>query len=230
MNDTERELRELLDRKASEARIAPVPPAAVLKRGRRRQFGTALLAAGTTLVVVVGSILGVQGILRGNDTNTQQPASTQPVTTRRAVIQGLTVTSPSDWTLIDEWPLALTIGTSSVASSTCTQEPGQPPPGCPTPQSDVTPTSVPTGLPVIQLSNFDTGLATSLCGAGTMPAGSAALYVAIDIDQKQGVSSVTFPSSLDVSGAPQDGPCGPGAYASFTSGDYPYFAFAATGA
>ncbi len=235
MNDLEQELRELFERKASDVRTPAGAPAAVLKRGRRRQVGTVALSAFTVLVVVVASIAGLHGVLRG--TPSTHLGGGEPFT-RTATIRGFTVTSPSDWTLIDEWPLATAIGTSSEASSstTCTVATAGSQPCSPLFTNQVTPIPVPTGLPVFQLSNFDLGLDTSICGSGAdvRESANAGLYVALDINRLQdltkGPDLPQWPVRLDTNTPIDQGPCGPGRYAHFKVGDTPFFAYLAVGA
>jgi hypothetical protein len=169
--------------------------------------------------VVVGSILGAQGLLRDKGGTTSRPAGTQSVTTRTALIQGFTVTSPSDWTLIDEWPGSRPVATSSnAAGSVCPEANPTPPPACTSTRA------------VLQLSNFDPGLARSLCGDTVLQSTEAGLYVGLVGGSTVAADIDSFPSSLDVSSPPADGPCGSGVYASFTSNGSVYLAFAAFGA
>jgi hypothetical protein len=104
--DMERELRELFREKAGEAPVATfgAPAAApqdVLRRGRRLQVGTVLGSAAIVLVLIVGSVAGLNAVFRGEG---------DPFTTgkyeafeRTATIEAITITSPSDWYLVNRW-------------------------------------------------------------------------------------------------------------------------------
>ncbi len=227
MSEVESELRELFERKASEV-LAPVgAPAALLRRGRRRQIGNVALSAFTVLAVVVGSVAGLKGVLRG--TSSTHLGGGNESFTRTATIRGFTVTSPSDWTLIDEWPLASQIATTS-SSKTCTVGQAGNQLCSPTSPQSYAPISAPAGLPVFQLSNFDPGLDRSLCGSGSLPSDGGALYVAYNTDSLRipgDLSLRSWPINL---GSVAHGPCGDGQYARFLVGGHPYFAFAEFGA
>jgi hypothetical protein len=88
-------------------------------------------------------------------------------------------------------------------------------------------------VPVLQVSTFDPTLdATLWCGSGG-PLGSsdAILYVALDAAAMRSGEPLPppWPVELRGLGTPQDGPCGPGAYARFSLGGTPYFAFVSFG-
>jgi hypothetical protein len=71
MSDLDQELRELLETKARDAIVPPKPEAGVLKRARRRQLGTVVIALAGSAAVVVASIVGLQTIVRTSpDTTT----------------------------------------------------------------------------------------------------------------------------------------------------------------
>ncbi|MBI4259693.1 MAG: hypothetical protein HY658_03910 [Actinobacteria bacterium] len=98
MNDVERELRELLQRKADGAGEPwgePEAPIRVLRRVRRRQALTTAVAGLTAAAVALGAFLGVRAVLGG-------PA---PVVPGRSVItatvNGVTITYPEGWYLVD---------------------------------------------------------------------------------------------------------------------------------
>jgi len=215
MNETERELKELLERKAREAQASPLAPPGVLKRSRRRQLATAIVGGGTTIAFVLAAILGAQGLLRGGTTS--QPAS-ESARQRTVVVAGLTVTSPSDWTLIDDWPSSLRSVTATCSNAgTCTA-----------PEPDTGPNSVPGQLPILQLTNFDPGLQRTVCGNISWATGGAVLYIGNDFilsgpDRIGGITS----NKLDLSTDPVTGPCGIGYYA--IVGTTGFFAFAAFG-
>lgn len=63
MSDLEDELREVLERKSQQAPIEASPSPRVVRRARRRQFGTALTAVVGVAAVVTASILAVQAVV-----------------------------------------------------------------------------------------------------------------------------------------------------------------------
>jgi len=227
--DIERELRELFRQKAEEAPLAtPKTPAAapqeILRRGRRHQVGTVLGSAAIVLVLIIGSVAGLNTLLRGDG----DPFATGDyhVFERTATIEAFTVTSPSDWFLVNEWPLSMQIAVGSGSSSgECTAAApgaGQPSPVCTETSQSPRVESLPFGLPVFQLSNVDTGLRSVACSEEGLPNGAAALFVAL------------YDTPIGPPGAPQidpfspngalppisEGPCGPGHYAEFTVNDH----------
>jgi hypothetical protein len=236
MNDLEHDLRELLQRKAGEARASTGAPQGVMARGHRRQVGTVIVSLLTTGLLVVASVAGIRGLLRADHVETPGGPRRAPFT-RTATIEGITVTSPSDWALIDEWPLARSTVTSSGSSCSGTATVG--PDGgtsnsrqtC-SREAKPTPASVPAGLPVLQLTSSDLGLGTSICGSGAAGGDSATagLYVAIDVDAMQrGDFHPGEPGTLDPNAATTSGPCGMGHYATFATTGAVYFAFVSFG-
>jgi hypothetical protein len=145
MNDDERDLRDLLERKAgSVGTVAPRLPDAMRKRGRRRQLGTALVSGVTVLAVLVGSV----GVLRAIDTGTDRrptpaddPWSGYEVFERTATVGSFTITSESDWYLVRPATDGLCGGEKPCEA--------------------------------LQLSNFDPGLDRSVCDEPLPPDGVA---------------------------------------------------------
>src|SRR5919204_3834053 len=111
--DIEQELRELFREKVGEAPVrtpdGAAAPQQVLRRGRRRQVGTVLGAGGLTLVLLVGSVAGLSRILAGGKDRDRSGNGGYEVFERTATIEAFTTTSPSDWFLVNEWPLSLQI-------------------------------------------------------------------------------------------------------------------------
>jgi hypothetical protein len=153
-----------------------------------------------------------------------RPAAERPAAVaageRSATVLGVSMTYPSEWTLVDLWPLARSIASwpepigSSISLPEGTNERG--------------------GLPVLQLSNVDLGL-RSVCGAVTR-ADEAVLYVAVNGGPYllAGDGTPRWPGEL----TQDDGPCGPGWYAyrhsteehsDGTTGERPYLVFARFG-
>jgi hypothetical protein len=228
--DLERELRELFHDRAGEAPVATPDVAAgapreVLRRGRLHQIGTLAGTAFIVLALVVGSVAGMSSLLRGGG---EIGAGGYDVFERTATIEAFTVTSPSDWFLVNEWPrsMATAVGSGS-SSETCTIDPSgnQACSGEAEPVDPVRPP--PYGLPMFQLSNRDLGLGGLACG-GDLPADGATLYVAHSTQEIPGLTTQFDPWS---GGAPEQavGPCGTGSYATFTVNDEPFFAWVGVG-
>ena len=233
--DLERELRELFRDKAGEAPVATLgapaaAPQEVLRRGRRRQVGTVLGSAAIVLVLIVGSVAGLNALLRGEG----DPYTTgrYDVFQRTATIEAFTVTSPSDWFLVNEWPLStqMAVGSGSASGECTAAAPGASPVCTETTQSPQV-GSLPQGLPMFQLSNVDLGLNAFSCGRD-LPASAAVLYVALDYQRAIfGAKDPTIPEFPPGIGLPPegDGPCGPGRYAHFTVSGEPFFAWIGIG-
>jgi hypothetical protein len=236
--DIERELRELFREKAGEAPTATLDssgsaPQEVLRRGRRRQVGTVLGSAAIVLVLVVGSVAGLNAVLRGEE----DPFTTgdYDVFERTATIEAFTVTSPSDWYLVNEWPLSMQMAVGSGSSSgECTAAPpgaGQPSPVCTSSEPSVQFEPLPQGLPMFQLSNADMGLDAVSCGQD-LPADAAVLYVGLDYQRAifgaKDPSIGPWPVGLEEPAA-AGGPCGAGRYATFSVNGEPFFAWVGFG-
>jgi hypothetical protein len=228
--DIEGELRELFREKAGEAPVTTPAPAAapqrVLRRGRLHQVGTVAGTLVAVSAVVIGSIAGMSSLLRGGE-RVGGPSDYQ-VFERTATVEAFTVTSPSDWFLVNQWPLSmhLAVGSGS-ASESCTVAPSgnQACTSNPEPVDPIKPP--PYGLPMFQLSNRDLGLDTLACGED-LPADGAALYVAHYTQEIPGLTKQFGPWS---GGAPEQavGPCGAGSYATFTVNDEPFLAWIGVG-
>jgi hypothetical protein len=236
--DIERELRELFREKAGEAPTGTfdtsgVTPREVLRRGRRRQVGTVLGSAAIVLVLIVGSVAGLNAVLRGEED--PFTIGDYEVFERTATIEAFTVTSPSDWYLVNEWPLSLQMAVGSGSSSgECTAAAagaGQPSPVCTSSEPSVQVEPLPHGLPMFQLSNVDMGLDAVSCGQD-LPPDAAVLYVGLDFERAifgaKDPSIGPWPVGL---GEPEaaDGPCGAGRYAIFSVNGEPFFAWVGFG-
>ena len=234
----ERELRELLREKAGEAPVATfnaptAAPQEVLRRGRRHQVGTVLGSAAIVLVLIVGSVAGLNAMLRGEG----DPFRTgdYKVFERTATIEAFTVGSPSSWYLVNEWPLSVQMAVGSGSSSgECTAAApgaGQPSPVCTSSEPSVQVEALPHGIPMFQLSNIDIGLNAVSCGQA-LPTNAAVLYVGLDYGRAIfGAKDPTIPEFPPGIGLPPegDGPCGPGRYADFTVNGEPFFAWLGMG-
>ena len=241
MNDVERELRELLERKAvSVGGVAPRLPEAVRKRSRRRQAGTATVGAFTVAAVALVSFAGLRSIDRGEADGrvpADDPWAGYEVFERTATIETLTITSPSDWYLVNQWPLGAQVATSAESSSTsCVTHAGPEVPDVEVCSGVTSPVQVPVTdappSPLMLLSNADPGLGTSPClDGGIEVAGDTAVFeIAIDsqavqqIETGAGPNLPAWPVAFDED-AVTDGPCGSGHYVRFKVGRYPYIAW-----
>jgi hypothetical protein len=242
--DIENELRELFRDKAGEAPLAtPSAPAAaplhVLRRGRRHQIANAIGAGAVVALLVAGSVAGVRGLLgRGAE---PVPTGRYTVFPRTATVEAFTITSPSDWYLVNEWPLSLQIAVEGSSGSSgvgcqapvaggnvqeCSNAPGEA-----SAEGGSSSIAVPHGLPMIQLTNTDLGLEANACRDGVASDG-AVLYVALDAERAvSGISDPSIPPFPPGDGLPPegDGPCGPGRYAHFTVNGEPFFAWIGLG-
>lgn len=215
MSDVERDLRELFERKAgSVGGVAPRLPDRVRKRGRRRQLGTALVGGVTALAVVVGSVAALRAIQTDADrgqTPVDDPWAGYEVFERTATVGNFTISSPSDWYLVNQWPWARTAETRLElrAGNRLT--------------------------PILLLSDTDRGLESSPCLRSSFPIrpGDAVMTLAFDnahFAANFGAGDrAQWPVSFDSSSDPERPSCGPGTYVYFAAGDIPYVAHFAFG-
>ena len=191
MNDLERDLHELFRDKADSVDAAPAAPTDVLRRGRRRQVRTAL-ATGLAAIAAVAVVVAVAAGLTGGPA--PAPVTNPSYGERTATIHGITVTASAGWTLIDDWPLASLLPTTSeTCSFSATGSPVGPspagagtssePPAQPSSSCTAEPLPLPAGIPVLQLANFGLPLDGTLCHVGDLrpidlPADGVAAYVA----------------------------------------------------
>ena len=96
MNDLERDLRTLLDDKASAAGV-PEPDVRLLRRARRRQMGTVLAGALGVAVILGGVVIAMWAL---GPSRGETPAD--PLEPRVATpVNGVTVTHPESWKVLD---------------------------------------------------------------------------------------------------------------------------------
>ena len=119
-DDMERRLRELFEDKATESAAASRAPEPVVKRARRRQLGTIAVSVVTVIALAGVSFAGIR-TLNGTGEQSLMPADISPydsgrypVFERTAQIESLSVTSPSDWYLVNQWPLGSQLATQAV--------------------------------------------------------------------------------------------------------------------
>jgi hypothetical protein len=237
--DFENELRDLFREKAGEAPLAsPTLPTSapqrVLRRGRLHQAGTVLGSAVVVVALIVGSVAGLTRIL-GEGERDGVGGGDYEVFQRTATVEAFTVTSPSDWYLVNQWPLSMLIAVegSGGSASACFTVPGDEVQECEDTPGEVTssPLPVPQGLPMLQLSNVDLGSAANAC-AGGLPGDAVVLYVALDYDAAiAGIADPSIPEFPPGTGLPPEGggPCGPGRYAYFTVNGERFFSWIGVG-
>jgi hypothetical protein len=238
--DFENELRDLFREKAEEAPLATptVPtsaPQQVLRRGRLHQAGTVLGSVVVVVALIVGSVAGLTRILGEGAEDRNVGDGGYEIFQRTATVEAFTVGSPSDWYLVNEWPLSMTTAVegSAGSSSKCVAVPSGEPVECDDNSETETTSPIPQphGLPMLQLSNVDLGLATNAC-AGGLPADAAVLYVALDYDAA--IGGIADPSIQEFPPGPGlppegNGPCGAGRYAYFTVNGERFFSWIGVG-
>src|SRR6478672_7556572 len=198
MNDLERDLKELFERRAARVDTPGLAPGTVLRRGRRRQVGTVVVGALACLVAV-----GVTAAAVGQARHPAVIPGGNGLPERTTTIGGVPVTAPAGWTLVDDWPLAAILPTTSqtcsfTATGTAVDGNGSPVEGIPstTPidgsSGDGSSTGqacsqenvgYPAGVPVLQLANFEIPLMETVCGLSdqgapaALPDAGVAVYV-----------------------------------------------------
>jgi hypothetical protein len=176
MSDLDQELRELLESKARDADVTPKPEPQVLKRARRRQLGTVVIALAGTAALVAASIVGLQTIVRTSP-DTPRPGDIpvlpdSPEGFRAVVLPLASVAYPKDWFL--------------VAPGDGSADPG----------------------PILQLTNFDPGLAALRCVAGADSIASDAVLLRVSIGTEMAYEE-TVPAPawpVELATPPEPGP------------------------
>jgi hypothetical protein len=226
--DMENELRGLFREKAGEAPVATpaAAPQRVLRRSRLHQVGTVLGSAVVVVALIVGSVAGLTRIL-GDGNEDVVGSGDYEIFERTATIEAFTVTSPSDWFLVNHWPLSMQ--TNFAALALCPEETATTHSDC-VARTDPVELDPALGLPMFQLTNEDIPLGSTACGAETRQ-DMAVLYIALDYDSDiAGVYPPYLPDPGERVLPPVgDGPCGPGRYASFTADGEPFFAWIGIG-
>ena len=191
MNDLERDLATLFRERADDIETRTVPLGNVLRRGRRRQIGTILGGSVLFVSTILVLIIAIASVRSAPNSLPAVPSTPS----RTATIHGITVTAPSGWTLIDDWPIAASLPASSETCSFTGTASAIPPSagvggaGAAAPSAEPSgsctsqPMTLPAGAPVVQLANFSFPLDGSLCAAGDLrsvdvPAHGVAMYVA----------------------------------------------------
>lgn len=188
MNDLERRVTELLEHDASEAPHVTAPPRRLRRRVRGRQLGTAAIASVTVFAVVLAGFAGIRAIDRSSPDGgpANDPWAGYAIYTRTATIANARISSPSD--------LYLTRPDTRKCAATFDCDP----------------------YPILQLSTYDPGLTTPVCGS-ILPDDGVALVVSADVSGEASTDPV-WPISIDPLPPVADGACGPGRYLRFTEG------------
>src|SRR5688572_1760251 len=128
--DFENELRDLFREKAEGAPLAtPTLPASapsrVLRRGRLHQVGTVLGSMAVVVALILGSVAGLTRIL-GEGREDVVGDGDYEIFQRVATVEAFTVGSPSDWYLVNQWPMSMLVAVegSGGSSSSCVAVPG----------------------------------------------------------------------------------------------------------
>jgi hypothetical protein len=188
VNDLERQVKDLLEHDASEAPHVTAPPPRLRRRVRGRQLGTAAIASVTVVAIVLAGFAGIRAIDRSSPDGTpaSDPWAGYPVYTRTATISNVRISSPSD--------LYLTEPDTIGCAATFDCDP----------------------YPIFQLSTYDPGLTSPVCGS-IPPDGGVALVVSADVSG-QASTDPAWPISIDPLPPLTDGACGSGRYLRFTAG------------
>ena len=218
MNDLEQQVRDLLDRRSRDVSPANRPQPVLLRRARRGQLATVMLAGASALVVAAVAIVGI-GALSGERTLPRTPAA-PPVrvippssSLRTMTIGGVTFRSPANWMVLDTW---------SANTCPCGLHAGK--------DGHVRLGDLPvrrTGFPVAILANYVPELPVGLsqCPAAP-PVTGAVAWVSLDTLAASHPAIRHYPTTLDPSGPTTPGPCGRGVYAADTIDGLPFLGFA----
>jgi hypothetical protein len=243
MNDVEHDLRELFERKASSVGgVAPRLPEPVRKRGRRGQLGTAFVSGLTVVAVLAGTVGVIRAVDTGRDrqpTPADDPWAGYEVFERIATVGNFTITSPSDWYLVNQWPWARTLATELREQrernvEACGEEPTQDErQACRSSLMGVPGDGW--AAPILMLSDTDRGLESSPCFDRSFSIGSEDAVMTIALDSVFMAANfgagdrAQWPVPFDTPPAAERPSCGPGTYVYFASGDIPYVAHFAFG-
>ena len=150
------------------------------RRDRKRRNQRIMSGALAVAIVLIGALAFVR-VLRSAPAQTGD--GTRPVFRRTTTIGGLTVSSPSDWYLVDYWGVGNPDATSLESNA----------------------------IPLFELTNFDPGLSSPVCGAGSdqptrFPADGVAILVTVgnDLGNTAGLcgGSVDASATGTISGLP----------------------------
>lgn len=243
MNDLERRLKDALDADAAKAPLVSAPPGGLRRRVRGRQVARSAVVMLTVSAVALVSFAGLRAIDRGADDGrvaVDDPWAGYEVFDRTATVGNFTITSSSDWYLVNQWPWARTVAAELkeeriAASERCPDEP--------TPEERrACRQAIPRGLPgdgyvvpMLMLGNTDRGLTTSPCFDPNFTVGPEEAVMTITLDSVYMISNFgagdrqQWPVAFDSPPADDRASCGAGSYVYFASGNFPYVAHFAFG-
>ncbi|MGZ8598438.1 MAG: hypothetical protein ACXWXB_09590 [Actinomycetota bacterium] len=204
MNDLERRVKAALDADAAKAPHVAAPPGSLRRRVRRRQVGRSAVVALTVTAVALVAFVGYRALERGLDDGrvaVDDPWAGYDVYERTATISSVTITSPSDLYLVR------LVDTECAANFDCGQAPA--------------------GFQMLQLTNFDPGLATEVCGSNLPPDGVGLVVSYVFSEEAQ--RDPAWPIAIDDRAPTEDGPCGPGRYFRFQYRQIGYMAWIGAG-
>ena len=203
-------------------------------------FGIGMIVVPLTVsAIALVSFAGLRAIDRGVDDGRvaiDDPWSGYEVFERTATVGHLTITSPSDWYLVDQWRWALGVPTTlgeqlERAIGDCHEL------GSPEERGDcISSVSSTPGdgavSPVAMLSDTDRGLLSSPCldPSFSLNADEAVMTVALDPLLGAGSEApASWPVGFEGRSPSDRTSCGPGTYVYFSKGDVPYVAHFAIG-
>lgn len=158
-------VREFLERMADEIDVSPVDPQGPAKRARRyRSVSMGVFVVAIVAIVSAGSI-GLRSLTETGPKPAQNPTvgpvpkGSRPMFQHTATIGAFTVTSPSDWSLVDYW------GDYNGDDPTALDKP----------------------IPLLEVTNFDAGLSTPVCETepgqpSRLPSDGVAIFVTVGND------------------------------------------------
>jgi hypothetical protein len=222
--------------------VAPKLPEHVRKRSRRRELGTVLVSGITVVALVIGSLAAVRALSEGTDrtpTPAEDPWAGYDVFERTAKVGNFTITSPSDWYLVNQFPWARTLWPQLQKQQerdleACADEP--------TPEERRSCRSGLSGvpgdgyvLPLLMLSDTDRGLESSPCFDRSFSVAPDEAVMTVALDELYFAANfgagdrAQWPVPFDTPSADDRLSCGPGTYVYFAANDIPYVAHFAFG-
>ena len=241
MNDLEQRIKDILEADATKAPTVQRAPGELRSKVRKRQVGTALVGLMAAVAVLAVSFAGFRVLDRADLGPTPaDPWAGYEVFERTATIGNFTITSPSDWYLVDQWDWAgverarLRVERER-AQERCAELARDEKRPCLRALALGYPgdTAV---TPILMMSNNDLGLDRSPCFDEGFALGPEDTVMTIAFETIRsaaafGVPDGTprWPVAFDSTADDDWHSCGPGTYVSFAAGDFPYVAHFAFG-
>lgn len=242
MNDLERRVKTALDADAAKAPRVSHSPEKLRRRVRRRQVGMSALVTLTVSAMALVSFAGFRAIERSSDNDriaVDDPWAGYEVFERTAEVGNFTITSPSNWYLVNQWPWARIVAPDLEDErerrlKACSDEPTQDErQACRSSLMGAPGDGFVT--PMILLGNTDRGLTSSPCFDPEFSVGPDEALMTIALDSAYFTANfgsgdrTQWPVPFDTSATEDRTSCGPGTYVYFASGDFPYVAHFAFG-